>query len=106
MEKEMTRRSQYEIWVDTFRPVANPRKNPTAGDRTRFETFGADLDQVLAASKYASETVWTMLNTDGQFHIAQGYHFVNRTCYFITEVPFDPDNPDHVRRYQQRDTPY
>ena len=102
----MTRRSQYDILVDTFRPIKNPRKHPASADVTRFEAMGQDLDQVLATAKYAPETVWTMLVNDGKFHIAQGYHLVNRAFYFITEVPFDPANPEHVRRYQQRDVAY
>jgi len=103
----MKRRSQYEIWVDTFQPITNPRKHPVSGDVTRFEALGADLDQVLAASKYAPETVWTLISGEnGSLHISQGYHLVNRQAYYLTAVPFDPTNPEHVRRYQQRDVAY
>ncbi|MEX3984011.1 hypothetical protein AB4Y45_34040 [Paraburkholderia sp. EG287A] len=103
----MARRSQYEIWAETFRPIKNPRKHPASGDTTRFEAMGEDLDQVLAASRNAPETVWTLLSGEnGSLHIAQGYHLVNRQAYYLTAVPFDPVNPEHVRRYQHRDVAY
>ena len=103
----MKRRSQYQIWLETFRPITNPRKHPGSGDVTRFEAMGQDLDQVLAASKTAPDTVWTLISGEnGSLHIAQGYHLVNRQAYYITELPFNPANPEHVRRYQHRDVSY
>ncbi|MBK3780367.1 hypothetical protein G3A43_08855 [Paraburkholderia aspalathi] len=103
----MTRRSQYEIWKDAFRPTRNPRKIPSLEDSNRFDIFPDDLKRVLAAQKTCTEKVWTLIEGEnGKLYISQGYHLVNRLGYFITEVPFDPTNPVHVRRHAQRDVLY
>lgn len=99
----MARRTQYDIWEDTF----NPLPNPFDEDHPMLETYGKALEHVLAANRACSEKVWTVVEGDnGNWYICQGYHLVNRIGYFITELPYDPANPEHVRRYGNNDVRY
>lgn len=100
------RRTQFEIWVDTFKPVKNTL-DPHAADGITFETYGKELAKVEEALAANPETVWTLVDGDnGNLYVSQGYRRVNRQSYFITEVPYDPANPDHVKRYGSRDIVY
>lgn len=102
----MARRTQFQIWKDTFKPIKNDIDENASGDGCMFETFGAELDKVVAANKADPGKVWTLLDVDGDLYIGQGYHHVNRMGYFITEVAYDPANPDHVKRYGRKDVKY
>ena len=48
-----------------------------------FETYGTELDAVLAAHKKDPKRVATLLDCDGKTYICSGYHLVNRLGYFI-----------------------
>ena len=81
----------YDQWFDAYRPtlvhpepkdgVAPEDQAPYSG--TMFETYGEDLDRVMAAPQ---DKVWTLLEVDGKQYVVPGFHFVNRMGYFITEV--------------------
>lgn len=85
----------FDDWVETYRPVENPD-----GDSgffiddicLMFETFGEELKRVQKAVEVAPDTVWTAVDGyDGKVYIGNGYHYVNRIGYFITELPFEGD---------------
>lgn len=80
----VNRRMRWDTWVRDFRPVEDkdgPRK---------FETFGVEIQQVLAAYERNPRVVWTMIDGGGRNPtIASGYHLVNRIVYYITEIPAD-----------------
>ena len=73
---------------DRFKPISN-HLNPNAsfdwgdGFGTLFETYDEELDYVRSQG-YSH--VWTLLSGDDGDYIANGFHFVNRLGYFITEV--------------------
>ena len=78
-------------WFEKFKPI----ENPTADSGLHidnvgymFETYGPDHDKVVAANPAC---VWTLLDCDNVEVIGEGYHWVNRIGYFITEVPAEPD---------------
>lgn len=105
------RRSSLDLWIDTFQPTKNtlnPPDDERALDGTMFETFGPELAHVQAVAKANPNCVWTLLEAsdNGNWYIGHGMHVVNRVGYFITEKPLDPANPQHVRRYLQKDVRY
>lgn len=79
----------YDEWFDTFKPIPNHiDKNASFGDGEHgymFETYGDEL-------KYVQELIddnriWTLGDgDDGGTYIWNGYSFVNRIGYFITDV--------------------
>lgn len=71
-----------EWWSDNYRPIINP-KNGTY----LFEEFGEDLDFL---NKMAQENrVWTWVQENGMTVIMNGFHYLNRLGYYVTEVPWD-----------------
>lgn len=77
----------YEQWIEQYRPIKNHLGNGNdAYDGCLFETCGDELDWVKAQPE---NTVWTLLDVDGAMVIGNGFHYVNRMGYFVTEVPFE-----------------
>lgn len=103
----MARRTQYEIWEDTFGPVKNHLDKNAGMNGFMFETFGAELAHVQAVLKDTPEKVWTVVEGDsGKWYISQGFHRVNRVGYLVTDKPFNPEDPVHVKRFFSKDTFY
>lgn len=102
----MARRTQLEIWRDTFSPIKNDLAPKASDDGTVFQISGAQLERVEAALAANPDTVWTLVDADGKLYVTQGHHYVNRMGYFITDKPFDRSNPVHVKRYQSKDVVY
>jgi hypothetical protein len=82
-----------EEWFNTYKPIPNHiDKNASFNDGEHgymFETYGAEE----AFVKKADEAhIWTYGDgDDGGTYIWNGWSFVNRIGYFITEVPCPPD---------------
>ncbi len=74
----------WEDWVQRFAPLTNPDGNDSWGGFL-FETFGTEFFRVREAARTQPGTVWTLLDCDGRFVIADGLHTVNRFGYFLTE---------------------
>jgi hypothetical protein len=76
---------------DDFYPKYKPRNNhilPDASWEGRlFETYGTEYEYVKTQAEH--QTVWTILDCDGQMIIAAGLRYVNRFGYLITEVPWE-----------------
>ena len=92
--KEMT----MEEWEATYKPIPNnivksaSFQNET-GQGIMFETYGAELEFVKKADP---KHIWTYGDgDDGGSYIWNGYHFINRLGYFITELPA-PDEEECV----------
>jgi hypothetical protein len=71
-----------------FRPIKNhfAKNDP---DLEMFETYGEELDFVLA--KAEENKVWTWADGDYCTYVSSGYHFVNRIGYYVCEVAYDED---------------
>jgi hypothetical protein len=80
----MTTKLTYDEWFDKYKPIANP-DSPVEGDII-FETYGEDLEFL---KKQNPLCIWTDLDGDEANFIGNGGHFVNRICYYVTEVPFE-----------------
>lgn len=99
-------KSQYDRWVDTFKPTPNPRCASGTCDGCMFETFGSDLEHVKDVLAKDPSRVWTLIEGDnGEWYISQGFHLVNRVGYLVTEKPFDPVDPKQAR-YLSKDVLY
>lgn len=82
----------YDKWIEAFKPNINTTTPGSAFDGTMYETYGADLDEVIKWADGAMGTsyrrkVWTIVeNDDGDLVIVDGYHRVNRIGYLLTTV--------------------
>jgi hypothetical protein len=78
----------FEQWVEQYRPIANPDGDSgfIVNDQSIFfETHGEDLKTVQAALEKDPAKVWTVLDVDGELYVGEGYQFVNRFGYFLTD---------------------
>jgi len=76
-------RITYEKWFEKYHPIKNPLDSNASFDGCMFETYGEELEFVCAQQPL---TIWTLVDCDGKDRIAEGFHYVNRLGYFITEV--------------------
>ena len=80
----------FDVWSTIYKPIPNHiDKGASFSDGEHgymFETYGKELEFVEAASE---RHIWTYGDgDDGGTYIWNGWSFVNRIGYFITEVPF------------------
>lgn len=80
----------FDEWFDTYRPLENPGKCGFEIDDINymFETYGDDLSKVLRIHKSNEQMVWTLIECRSDEFLIEGYHWVNRTGYFIASVPW------------------
>lgn len=87
----------YDAWADQYKPFVNTSDTATAPTECTatstlnygYETYGEDLEVVLARSETHPNTVWTIIEEEGIQYIVAGYRLVNRLSYLITEVPYE-----------------
>lgn len=91
MPQTEARRLTLDEFYDRFRPVPHPRDPYAPFWCCMLETYGEDLEHVHRIQETMPNTVWTVLDCDGELIIASGYHHVNRMGYIITEVPYGHD---------------
>lgn len=86
MASEPEEEDQYEVWLQTYKPVTNKLEPEGPFDGFMFETYGDELQLVRNADP---SHVWTYVTgDDNEDVIVAGYHHVNRIGYFITELPW------------------
>lgn len=75
-----------DVFYEHFRPFRHPAAHFDIWGGHGLETFGADLQIVKS---YPEDFVWTVVDGDDgdEQWITPGYHYVNRVCYLLTEVP-------------------
>jgi hypothetical protein len=83
-----------EEWEHHFKPLVNHLdKNASFDDGNggiMFETYGAEYDHVAAIGQNEPNRIWTYIDDEeGHTCIVNGWCFVNRIGYFITEKPYD-----------------
>ena len=85
----------FDEWCDTYKPIPNNIDTNASFDGTMFETYGAEVEFVKKADP---AHIWTYGDgDDGGSYIWNGWSFVNRIGYFITEVPCPPDTTIQVK---------
>jgi hypothetical protein len=81
-------------WAAIYKPIKNHIDTNASFDGEMFETYGEELEFVKAADE---DRIWMYGDgDDGGSYIWNGWHFVNRIGYFITEVPCPPDTTIQV----------
>ncbi len=86
-KKPRNRKMDYFKWAEQFKPILDKD-----GDARKYETYGDDLEEVRKVAQKDPAKVWTYVDGDrGKSGIVEGYHFVNRIYYHITEVPAEPN---------------
>ena len=73
-----------DVFYEYFRPYRHPKAEFDIWGGHGLETFGADLALVR---KFDQDYVWTVIDGERDEWIVPGYHFVNRVCHLLTEVP-------------------
>ncbi len=96
-----------EQFEEKYKPIINHILGTTDGEPNApmggygYETFGEELDTVLAMQKVSPKKVWTVIDTcpdeedmenDCGMAIVAGYHHVNRILYVITEKEWENEN--------------
>ena len=59
----------------------------SASEGTMFETYGEEESYVKQVAQQKPNNVWTIVEGDDGMWIINGFHFVNRFGYYITEEP-------------------
>lgn len=77
-----------DVFYEYFRPFRHPASQFDIWGGHGLETFGNDL---LLVKSYEENFVWTVVDGDKGLDqwITPGFHYVNRICYLLTEVPHD-----------------
>ena len=80
----------FEEWVEKYKPIKNWLRKDEDADT--FETFGVEVGIVLGVNRFNEKQVWTLVDGDEGMWVTNGYHFVNRVSYFITEIPYEGED--------------
>ena len=87
-------------WFYLFKPTKNHIDEHASFDGHMFETYG---DEVAYVKEQDGHHIWTYGDgDDGGTYIWNGWHFINRIGYFITEVPWE-DGKDYQIQISEQD---
>jgi len=79
----------WEEFEAQFKPIKNPINEDAALDGFMFETYEPEVTIVKSTDPLK---IWTYGDGDDNCSlISEGWHYVNRLGYVLTEVPFDPN---------------
>lgn len=87
-----------DAWETAFKPVQNHISDDRGWNGLMFETYGDDLQFVVAQPQ---NKVWTWVDSDEGTVILNGYHLVNRIGYFVTEKPWSVEQAIQVETYEE-----
>lgn len=76
----------YDEFIEKYKPIQNTITNRDEFNGWMFETYGEDDEYIRKVAQEKPNTVWTIYDDDT---MTNGWHYVNRFAYFITEVPFE-----------------
>jgi hypothetical protein len=90
----------FDEWFDTYKPIKNAIDDNASFDGHMFETYGDEVEFVKSQSP---DKIWMYgSGDDGGTFVWNGWGFVNRLGYFITEVPC-PENTHMQMRVSDDD---
>jgi hypothetical protein len=79
----------FDEWCDVYKPIKNHIDKDSSFNGEMFETYG---DEVAFVKEQPEDRIWMYGDgDDGGTYIWNGWGFVNRIGYFITEVPCPPN---------------
>lgn len=84
----------FEEWEAKYKPIKNHLdKNASfqdeSGNGIMFETYGEEVEFVKSQDP---SKIWTYGDGDNCTYISNGWHYINRLGYFITEESSDVEN--------------
>ena len=86
---------ELDEWFDKYKPIKNHLDENSSFDGHMFETYGDEVEFVKAQDE---NRIWMYGDgDDGGGYIWNGWHFINRLGYFITEVPCPPDTTIQIQ---------
>jgi len=86
MKTNKNTKLSFDEWVDQFKPIQNEFDSNASFNGLMFETFGIENEFVLKIGLKEIGRIWTLVDGDGgKMFIVEGYAFVNRIGYFVTE---------------------
>ena len=86
-----------EEWEAKYKPLPNTTTPREEWNGWMYETYGADETSIQLLNHIEPNRIWTVLTgLETGDTIAQGYHHVNQLCYFVTELPFNPEDETYV----------
>jgi hypothetical protein len=88
----------FDEWCEQYKPIVNHIDNNASFDNgdggLMFETYGDEVEFVKSQSP---DKIWMYGDgDDGAGYLWNGWGFVNRIGYFITEVPCPPNTTIQV----------
>ena len=91
MKKYLT----YDDFLGKYHPIKNHLDKNAGYDGCMFETFGKELEYVLATHQHSPQNIWTLVEGENNdMWLSPGYHFVDRLAYIITKEPVDRNELD------------
>lgn len=80
--------TQQSLTWSEFEVLFKPETNKFSKDPSQqmYETYGQELEHV---QRFDPHYVWTYLDVEGGAGTYNGFHYVNRIGYFITEIPWE-----------------
>ena len=94
MNNERFIEMSFDESCDVYKPIKNHIDTNASFDGAMFETYGEEVDFVKATDE---DRIWMYGDgDDGAAYLWNGWGFVNRIGYFITEVPCPPDTTIQV----------
>ena len=83
---QLVKLTEDQFW-EQFKPIKNHLVATSCYDGHMFETYGQEHEFIKEQLKVNPLTVWTLLDSENSSFISEGWHYVNRLGYFVTEVP-------------------
>jgi hypothetical protein len=85
----------FDEWCDVYKPIQNHIDTNASFDGAMFETYGYEVNFV---KEQDGSHIWTYGDgDDGGSYVWNGWSFVNRIGYFITEVPCPADTTIQIK---------
>ena len=78
---------EYDEWYEKYKPIETDH-----GDIMIYDTSGKDLEFI--ESIIDDNRVWTFIDGGDFSVITNGAMFVNRLCYYVTEIPWEGEAGD------------
>lgn len=80
----------WSAWADKYKPI--PNKFSKQPNDLMYETYGEEVEYIQSLDP---RYVWTNVQGDMSDLIVAGYAYVNRLCYYVTELPWENEE-DYV----------
>lgn len=104
MNKKIIKLTEDDFY-ERFNPIKNHIDTNAAFDGCMFETYGEEFDYITELiADGGNASVWTIEDIEGKTYFVNGYHYVNRLGYIITEEAVPEDEEIEVCLDTETDT--